>query len=127
MPSSSFNHAAGDLFGQRGGRSAGVNAGVLVPGGGQPIGGERGGNGAAHYPGVEASAGVAHDAAGGIGDQIGDHLLRRRAVVGQGTRHAGAQGLQAARVGATGAAVEILEMRQRMPQGGFERTAEDRG
>ncbi len=68
---------AGDLFGERRSWAAGVDAGVLVPGGSEPIGGERGGNGAADYPGVETSAGAAHDAAGGIGDEIGDDLLRQ--------------------------------------------------
>ena len=107
MPSSSFKPRARDLFGERGGRTAGVNSGVLVPGGRKPIGGERGGNGAADYPGIEASAGIADDAACGIGDEIGDDLLRRRAVFSQGTCHAGAEGFKR-RGGRNGRGVEIL-------------------
>ena len=88
MPSNSAKPRAGDLFRERRGGTAGVDAGVLVPGGSKPIGGERGGDQAAEHPGVETAAGAVHDAAGGIGDEVGDDLFRRRAIVGQGTRHA---------------------------------------
>src|SRR5215469_9297648 len=71
---------AGNLFSERGGGATGVDTGILVPGGGEPIGCECGRNGAADHPGVETSAGIAHDAASGIGDKVGDNLLRRRAV-----------------------------------------------
>src|SRR5205823_1804352 len=73
--------AAGDLLDDGGGGSGGVQAGVLVPGGGQPIRGERRRDRAAHDPPEEAAAGRAYQGALDVADQLGNHLLRGEAGV----------------------------------------------
>jgi hypothetical protein len=78
--------AAGDLLDRGGGRAHRVEAGVLVPGGGEPVGGERGGRDAADHE-TEVPAAAGGDQSGrGRGRERGDHVggrcgrLRNRAA-----------------------------------------------
>ena len=114
---------AGDLFHQRGGGPGGVEARVLVPRGGEPVGCEGRGNAAAHHPTVEAPAGRGDNAARGIAHQIFDHLRGRRAVVQQRTRQARAKRFQRRR-GRNRKRVQILNVRERVPSRRLQRFAE---
>ncbi len=124
-PEQVFEPRGGDLFRQGGGGRAGVNAGVLIPGGSQPVRGEGGRHGAAHHPGVETAAGVAHNSTGGIGYQIRDYLTRLDGAVCQGTRHARAQ-IRKRRSRRDWGGIEVLDVRERMPERVFEGTPKHR-
>jgi hypothetical protein len=68
--------AAGGLFDYCGGGRAGVEAGVLIPGGGEPIGSKGCGQGTADDPAEESPAGRAEDTAFDSSDEIADDLFR---------------------------------------------------
>ena len=67
---------ARDLLDDRRGRAADVQAGVLVPGRGQPVRGERGRDGAADHETEVASRRLGDDAGVGGGRQLRDHRAR---------------------------------------------------
>ena len=69
-----FQPLAGNFFDDGCGRAAGVKRGVLIPSGGEPIGGESGGQRPADDPAEEASAGRAEDAPSDVGGEFGDDL-----------------------------------------------------
>ena len=58
-----FEPGAHNLFDYGGGGRGGVHSGVLIPGGGEPVGGQGGGERAADYPAEETRAGGVDDAA----------------------------------------------------------------
>lgn len=69
----------------------GVEAAVLVPGGGEPIGSEGGGEGSADGPGKEAAASHAGEGVAGVGDEVGDDLLGWEGVGVEGLQEAVAE------------------------------------
>jgi hypothetical protein len=89
-----FEPGAGDLFDDGGGGAYGVERGVLVPGGGEPIDGESGRERASVDPAKEASAGDLVEAAVDCGDEVFDDLWGFDAGVGEGYGEARAKGVQ---------------------------------
>src|SRR4051812_27294044 len=96
---------AGDFFDDGGGGARGMEAGGLVPGAREPVGGEGGGDGAADDPAEEARTGRADDAAFDVADKVADDLGGVDARVGEGTAEAGEQ-LVAGRGGVDRGAIE---------------------
>jgi hypothetical protein len=72
-----------DLLDNRGGRAADVEAGVLVPGRGEPVGRERGRQRAADHEAEVAAAPHRDDSGLGAGGQVVEHLLRIERLLGQ--------------------------------------------
>src|SRR5579871_6028291 len=86
--------SAGYFLGDRGGGTGSVEACVLVPRSGEPVGGERRREGAADHPGEETAPGAADQAGLDIARQFGDHLLGRNALVAKRVAEARANGRQ---------------------------------
>ncbi len=82
---------AADLFDHGGRGTTGVEAGVLVPGCGEPIGSEGGGEAGPDHPAVEAAPGAAQEAAGGAAGQLVDDADGIGALVRQRARKAAPQ------------------------------------
>ena len=78
-----FEPAGDHLFDNRGRRRTGVSAGILIPGRGQPVGGDRHRDRAADYPAEKAPTGAVQQAFFGIIRELVDHLQRWQAVISQ--------------------------------------------
>jgi hypothetical protein len=87
-----FEPGADNFFDDGGSGGAGVHSGVLVPGGGEPVGGESGGERAADDPSEEAGAGGVDDAAVDCFDEVIDYFGGVLSGVVEGKREVGSQG-----------------------------------
>src|SRR5439155_10548933 len=87
-----FEPGAGNLLDDGGGGGGGIHAGVLVPNGGEPVGGESGGEIPANYPAEEARARGVDDAAFDCFDEVVDDFGRVLSGIVEGKREVLAQG-----------------------------------
>ena len=71
-----FEPSAGGLFDDGGCGGAGVEAGILIPGGGEPVGSERGGERTADDPAEETASGGVDDAALDLRYEIVEYDVR---------------------------------------------------
>jgi hypothetical protein len=94
-----FEPGAGYLFDDCRGGAYGVEGGVLVPCGGEPVCGEGGGEGATVDPAEEASAGYFVEAAVDCGDEFFDDLGGIEAGVCEWDGKALAEGVERGRGG----------------------------
>ena len=91
-PSGSSSQRAGGLLEDRGGRSDGVEPGVLVPRGGQPVGRDGGRQGAADHEAEVARGAGGHKPAVDGGEQLVEDRRRAERPVGQALGEAVGEG-----------------------------------
>ena len=109
---------ADDLLGHGGGRRGDVQARVLVPRRGEPVGRQRGGERAAEDEAEEARRLAGHEPGAGAGDERIEHRARVGRSLGQRPAERGAQGVGVGLRGPDAAVGQVVEVGRGVVGGG---------